>query len=559
MLAKIGCLVLLTQVICCSQEPSLYFGKTTPLHDTDELWINNSAEPEWIDPGKCSDATGSEVIWNLFSGLTQAHPKTLEPMPDLAKRWTVSSDQTVYTFYLRDSVWSDGTPLTAHDFVWSWKRVLHPKTAAKYASMLFVIKNAEAYNKDPSQDQVGITALDDHTLEVTLVGPIPYFLNLTNHYTFFPVPKHVLQKLESASRNSDLWTRPEYIVTNGPYVLKKWQFRQEALFEKNRLYWDSPNIKTPRIRLLMIESYTTSLNLYRTSDVDYNNRNTTIPAEFMAYMKQYLDYQNDPELAVYFYWLNVKKPPLDRPKVRQALSLAIDRQSLVDNVTRGGQIAYANLVPRGLAGYDGLKTALFELTRARQLLKEAGFPEGKNFPTTTLIYNTSEGHKIIAEAIQEMWKKNLGINVIIENQEWKVYLKNLQMKNFQISRMGWVGDYPDPYSFLELLSEHSGNNHSLWSNHRYDELLEQSHRSLDKQQRLNLLLEAEQMLVAAQPLIPLYIYAKSHTLKPYMRGYLSNFQDRHPWKYLWIDMERAKNPPTQFQEDEPPAMIPFAD
>lgn len=603
-----------------------YFGSVRPKHGPDELWLNNGAEPEWIDPGKCSDGNGGEIIRNIFAGLTQAHPKSLESMPDIAERWDVSDDGQSFTFYLRPARWSDGRPLTAHDFEWSWKRVLNPETAAKYASMLYVLKNGAAYNQRAihlkniddqvskasiqsvlgddielssvelqtdsntafvfvsNQEQrqsaldllstsrelgsdaiatitdssvVGVRAFDDARLQVNLDGPVPYFVSLLSFYAFMPVPRHVIEELESNGLNPDLWTRPEHIVSNGAYILEEWRFRQYMLFAKNEHYWNADQVRIQRVKALMVESYNTSLNMYRAGEIDWPGGNTALPSEFLDHLRQYKDFQDAPYLGVYFYWFNTKTPPMDNPLVRQALSLAMHRESMVQNVTRGGQIPTADLVPDGLAGYEGLGSDLFNPTRARELLAEAGYPDGKDLPPITLIYNTSEGHKQIAEAAQQMWKEHLGITVQIENQEWKVYLKNLQLMQFQIARMGWIGDYADPYTFLEILSQYSGNNHSLWKQPEYDRKLTRANRTRDPERRMSILREAEQLAMAEQPILPIYVYTRSVMIKPYLRGYWSNHENRHPWKYMSIDERWYNELPTDLlEEDIPPPLVP---
>jgi len=254
----------------CTEKKSPYYGTTVPRHGPDEIWTNNGSEPEWIDPNKSSGSAGGVVIRNIFAALTQLHPKTLEVMPDVAKGWTISDDGKTYIFHLRRSVWSDGSPLTAHDFVYSWRRLLDPKTASKYASFLHVLKNGEAFSKGTvDATAVGIKALDALTLEVQLVNPLPFFLDMVSFYVTMPVPRHAIEALSAAGKDPELWTRPEYIVSNGAYLLKKWRFRQYMIFEKNDLYWDAKKTRTKRIRLGMVESANTSLNLYEAGEYDY--------------------------------------------------------------------------------------------------------------------------------------------------------------------------------------------------------------------------------------------------------------------------------------------------
>lgn len=665
----------------CSSEPkSGYYGTTSPRHSPNVLWTNNGTEPEYIDPGKCSDSAGGFVARNLFAGLTQPHPKTLEPMPDIAAGWEVSDGGRVYTFYLRQTAWSDGHPVTAEDFEYAWKRVLDPKTGSKYANYLYMLRGGEAFNRralrvtglpqeigagevealfakqvpvarvelreqpraayvyvdatqesgadkaararerrqnrerarryfdgrtvtfparpsgaaagseqtleakaqtarndaepaaaqgsgraassgadGPSGDTetnargdsmraaaatlkvrvadasvVGVDALDERILRVTLRNPLPYFLDAIHFYTTLPVPKHVIESLEQDGKNPDLWTRPEHIVTNGAFTLSEWKFRQYMRFEKNPRYWDADRVKLDAVKVLMVQNANTSLNLYEAGHVDWNGQNSSLPNEFMAHLEEFEDFHRSPYLGVYFYWFNTEAEVVKDPRVRKALSLAVDREAVVEHVTQGGQIPSATLVPEGLGGYEALDEPLFAPDKARQLLAEAGYPDGAGIGDITLIYNTSEGHKQIAQAVQQMWRKHLGIRVNIENQEWKVYLKNLAMMEFQIARMGWIGDYPDPYTFLGLVSGSSGNNHSNWSSERYDALLRQANATADPQERLQMLRRAEKLMLAAQPLLPIYTYTRSDMWKPYLRGLWSNVQNIHPLKWISI-------------------------
>ena len=609
----------------CDRGESEYFGTTRPRYPPNVLWVNNGAEPQWIDPGKCSDSNGGEIIFNTFAGLVQAHPATLEPMPDIARDWDISADGRIYTFYLRPTQWSDGRELTAHDFEWSFKRLLDPKTASKYASIAYDFKHAKAFNlraihlrgipdSTPADDVkklveestvevaavepcpdvggffvyvggdeenraemrqqvidrfagsefignelsvslaensvVRVQALDDLTLRLELENPVPYFLNLLTFYSFMPVPRHVIERLETAGQNTDLWTRPEHIVSNGAYVLQRWRFRQSMDFEKNPRYWNADQVRTPAVHASMVESYNTALNLYYTGEIYFPGGNTALPSEFMDTLRRYKDFRSDPYLGVYFYWFNTQRAPLDNVQVRQAFSLAVNREAIVEHVTRGGQIPTADLVPDGLAGFDGLGIPLYDPQRARQLLAEAGYPDGKGLPQVTLIYNTSESHKQIAVAVQQMWKKHLNVEVRIQNQEWQVYLSKLEKMDFQIARMGWIGDYPDPYTFLDLMASYSGNNHSGLADEQYDALLQQSKTELDHQQRLAILRQAEQHLMNQQPVLPIYVYTRSQLIKPYVRGIWSNYQDRHPWKYLWIDEKWYDGVP--FPDADPP-------
>jgi oligopeptide transport system substrate-binding protein len=633
-IAAIGALVL-TCADAGGGASDRYYGTTKPRHAPDEVWFNLATEPEWLDPGKASDNAAGTVLFNTFAGLTQPHPQTLEPMPDVARGWTISEDGRTYTFHLRETTWSDGTPLLAEDFAWSWNRVLDRQTASKYASFLYPVRYAQAYHalavlvtglpvdateaevlalaparawiervqwapdlaepdgsaaflfvaadakaapdgdaraalvrgvdgaslrgaslraRVADRDVVGVRATGPLTLEVDLESPLPYFLDLVMFYTLFPVPRHAIEALEREGKNPALWTRPEHVVSNGAYRLAEWRFRQRMVLEKSATYWDAGNVALSRVVLSMIESATTALHMYQAGEIDTLG-NAALPQELVQHLDDYADYRNAPWLGTYFFWLNTQAPPLDDVRVRQALKLALDRGAIVRFVTRAGQIATSDLVPDGLAGYRGLASPLFDPERARALLAEAGYSEGRGMPPITLIYNTNEGHRQIAQAVQQMWRDHLGIAVELENQEWKVYLKNLDAETFQIARMGWIGDYADPFTFLELLTSSSGNNHSGWSDPEYDRAMRAANETLDPTRRLALLREAEARAMDAVPIIPIYTYVQTNMMKPYVRGAWQNFQQRDLFKYWSIDERFYAGVPDVVAADPPPPLL----
>lgn len=580
---------------------SPWYGTTAPKHGPNEIWINNGGEPEWTDPGKCSDAVGGTVINNTFEGLVVPDPKTLQPTPGMAVRWDVSADKRVWTFHLRDGVkWSDGTPFTAQDMVYSWTRVLDPKTLAKYADQLYDIANGDAFHQraihvtglvdakaietaaaavakvervkaDPLRpgafvhltdaddairekviaalkeagadtakvtgpEVLGLAAPDEKTFIATLEVPIPYFLiKINTQYTFYPVPRHVIEKLAAQGKSTDLWTRPEYVVSNGAFVLKEHRFRNYMIFEPNPHYWDRASIKLDRVKVLQIESYNTALQMYKAGELDWVGENTNLPSEYSHFLRTKKDYRFTSFTTTYWWWFNTKDPALADKRVRHALNLATDKKSIVENVTRQNQIPAPSYISDGIGGYKRIPGEGYDPEKARKLLAEAGYPGGKGLPTITVSYNTSETHKAIAEAIQEMWRKELGIDAQIRNEEWKVFLKNLADGNYQVGRLGWTADYPDPYTFLSVFLSTSGNNHSDWRDPAFDRLTEEANAAATPEERLQKLAKAEEYLLDAMPAMPIYYYTRAYLVKPYVKGLHNNFQDRHPWKALWLD------------------------
>ena len=378
---------------------------------------------------------------------------------------------------------------------------------------------------------VGIQALDDHTMQVHLNHPTPFFLELTAWITFRPAHR------ASVEEHGKFWTRPEHIVCNGPFILTDWRIQYQLVLEPNPHYWDRESVRLDKVVALSMDNNHSIINLYEAGEIDWSGPGTSLPGEYMDFLRTKEDFITAPHLGSYYYWVNVEAKPVDRPKVRRALAMAMDREKIVKYITRAGQIPVSHLVPEGLGGYQPADGPPFDPAGARKLLAEAGYPGGEGLPKIELIYNTSEGHRKIAEAVQQMWKDNLDIEVDISNQEWKVFLKNLQYGFYQVARMGWIGDYRDPYTFLELLTSESGHNYGQYKNPEYDRLVEQALRQPDKPKRLAMYREAEAMAMADMPLLPIYIYTRSWIQKPYLRGVYSNDRDMHPFKHIWIDQD----------------------
>lgn len=498
-----------------------------PKAQTNVLRYNNGTEPQTIDPALMTGHPEIMIALQIFEGLTAYDPKTVEPVPAMAESWTVSGDGLVWRFILRSGItWSDGTPITAQTFKDSWLRALAPETAAEYAYQLYVIKNAEAYNAGKAKaSDVGIKVVDDRTLEVTLENPTPYFLQLTAFATYMPVPLHVIKKV------GDRWILPENLVVNGPFKIKEWIPNQKIVLVKNENYWDKAKVKLEQVEFYAIEDNNTALEKYLNNELDWL---PTVPTDRVTEMLKHPDTKVAPQLAVYFYRFNTKEPVLQDPRVRRALYLSIDRKYIVENVLKAGQQPAYNFVPP-LVGYTPFVGEKENVAKAKKLLAEAGFPEGKGFPKLTILYNTSEGHKKIAEAIQQMWKKNLGIDVNLENQEWKVYLDRVSKLQYQIARAGWIGDYPDPNTFLDMFVTDGGNNSTGYSNPKYDELIKQAAQEKDPKKRMAIFRQVEEILMTDLPVMPIYFYVNIHMWKPYVKGVYMNSLDLHPLKEAYLE------------------------
>lgn len=763
---RVACLsslaVLLAVGACSSSEgESDRFGRFRPRAEQ-VLHYNNFEEPEYLDPGLLTGHPDGFIAMQLFEGLTEPHPKTLEPVPGVATSWTVSEDGLLYRFTLReDAVWSDGRRVTASDFVYAWERVLRPSTAARYSYQLYPVKGARAYNRgtlkrivgdnhrprrppfvvigqtrppeppalDPFQsgakvelldsnlrrprgsepvplyaspeegaarvgtlepsdtalvlsrqvssssddkpgspapgswaqvrppaggtaawvreadviaafpsvngrrvegerqyggkqplraqpsssgevlgyadddDQVellafgdawgrvlhlasgkagwmpldvlddvdgdrhwfyvrvlpegtsvgppaprkearegwlpgrhlfadssvlGVKAISESELVVELERPTPYFVSLTAFSALRPVPAWVVE------RHGHEWTRPENMVTNGPFVLVSHRTRDRMVLERSRTYHGRDEVKLDRAIIYAVSDVHTNVNLFRAGYLDAMI-SAKLPVELVAGLRDKRDYVSGPYLATYFVRLNTTVKPLDDVRVRQALNLAVDKTLLTERLLKGGQHPATHIVPPGMPGYPVVEGEGYDPERARRLLAEAGFPDGKGFPRLEFLFNTSEDHRLIAEFLQRQWHDVLGIDISLANQEWKTYLKKLHSMDYQLTRSGWIGDYADPNTFLEMWVTGGGNNETGYANPEYDALIEAASYERDVEKRMALLAKAEALLNRDVPFVPLFYYVNNFLRAPEVKGFYPNLLDDHPLKHVWID------------------------
>ena len=503
------------------------------------LFLGNGTEPEGLDPHIVTGVPEHNIISALFEGLVSEDPIDLHPVPGVAESWEVSDEGKKYIFHFRDNaIWSNGDAVTAHDFVYSYERMLSPALAAGYAYMLYVMKNARAFNAGEITDfsLVGAKALDEKNLEITLEGPTPYFLELQNHYSWWPVHPPTIEKFGGMTKRGTLWTRPGNIISNGSHTLDDWMINQWIIVKKNPLYWDADKVKLKGIHFLPIDSRDTEERAFR---VGHIHLSSTIPLHRVDY---YLNERPDMArfdtyLGTYCYLFNVNSPPLNDIRVRKALSLSLNRENITQHVMRAGQKSAYHFTPPHTGGYNARARLEYNVGQARALLAEAGYPHGEGFPEVELLYNTSESHRTLAEAIQQMWKKTLNIEIKLLNQEWKVFLDSVQNKNYQIGRFGWIGDYNDPNTFLDMWVTDGGNNRTGWSNAEYDKLIILASKTVDKEQRFNYFQRAEEILLEESPIIPIYFYVSSLLIHPSVRGWHSNILNRHPYKYVYLEGE----------------------
>lgn len=499
------------------------------------LLLGNGSEPKGLDPHLVTGVPENNILQSLIEGLISYHPTNdFEPNPGVASHWETNEDSSVWTFHLRkNALWTNGEPVTAYDFVYAYERILTPSLGARYADMLYIIKNAEAFHQEQIHDfsEVGVNALEEHTLKIQLIGPIPYFLSMLKHYSWYPVNPRVIEKHGGMGNRDASWTQVENFVGNGPFRLKYWKTNNYLEVEKSLTYWDRENVKLNGIRFFPIERLSTEESAFRAGQIHYCYQ---IPLDRIDYYKKHEPelIHFDDYLGTYFYRINVTRPPLDNPLVRKALTLAIDTKTLVKRITKGNEIPATGYVYDSMAGYQSPGNLSFNPEKAKKLLAEAGYPEGKGFPSFEILINTQEAHKVIAEAIQEMWHKYLGIDVGLINQEWKVYLDSQFNLKYDVCRAGWIGDYMDPLTFLMIFTSTSGNNNTGWTNPQYDALYRKITQTGDQEKRMQLMREMEEILLEELPIIPIYWYTRKYLLDSTVRGWNPKLLDNRPYKYI---------------------------
>lgn len=490
--------------------------------------ISNDAEPQSLDPAIIQGVPEHRLYLALFEGLTIFNPKTGYAEPGLAEKWTISQDLKTYTFKLRKANWSDGTPITAQNFVDSWLRELDPATGSNYAYMVADnVEGAKAYNsKKGPREGVKIRAVDPQTFEVTFVGPLPYAIDLLTHYAFAVVPMHAVQKFGKD------WIKPGNFVGNGPFVLKEWKPQDRIVVVKNEKYWDATNIKLNSVTFLPIEDLSVAYDKFKAGEIDWM---TQVPPAKIDEIKLRKDYHTIAGSTVYYYIFNVTRKPFDDVRVRKALSMAIDRKELCEKVLKAGDVPSGGLVP-AFGGYKTAKGNTFNPEEAKKLLAAAGFPGGKGFPKFTLIYNTSQRHKTIAEWVQQQWKTLLGIDISLQNLEWNTFLDvRSKAHDFSVTRAGWQADYQDPGNYLDMFKTGGGNNDGLYSNKKYDDLLNKAAMTPGGPERDKLLMQAEEIMVTQdQAVAPFFFYVNQDLIDTAKwGGWYPNAINVHPWKTIF--------------------------
>lgn len=501
-----------------------------------ELYIGIGTEPEGLDPHIVTGVTEHYVLLALFEGLTTVHPETLAIEPGVAQSWDISDDGLRYTFHLDpEARWSNGDPLTADDFLFAYERILTPAMGAPYAYMLYCIRGAEAFNKGELDDfaEVGLHSSDPHTLVIELEAPTPYLLSLPTHYTWFPLHKATVLAHGSMTDRISKWTKPGNIVSNGPFALDTWRLNNSIHVTKNPYYHAADTVRLNGIHFFPIGIDTEE----RAFRADQLHLTSTVPIPRIDW---YLENQPvrmrfDTYLGVYYYLINTERGPLADKRVRKALAYSINREALTKYVLKAGQQPAYHFTPPNTGGYTAEIKLPYDPELARELLAEAGFPGGEGFPKFELLFNTSESHHTVAVAIQQMWKEELGIDIGLYNQEWKVYLATRKARNFDIVRAAWIGDYVDPNTFLSLITSDNGNNHTNWGDETFDSLIRQAAAEQDPEARFALFQEAEKILIEEMPVIPIYFYVRSTLIDEAVQGWHPNILDYHPYQDVWLE------------------------
>ncbi len=500
------------------------------------LLIANGEDPADVDPHTTTGTPEHHIQNSIFEGLVTQDLRTQAVKPAVSDSWTVSEDGKIYRFHIRDTAkWSNGDKLVAQDFIDSYKRALMPALANQWASYLYVIENAEAFydGRIKDFDQVGVKAISDQELEIRLASSTPYFLQLLDHPATFPVHIKTIKKFGAVDQRSTAWTRPENFVGNGPFIIKEWVPQKVFAVKKNPLYWDAKNVKLNEIRYFPIVKESDMERAYRAGQVHVVER---LPIGKIAKYKNSNDsaLRTFPMYGTYFYRFNTKIKPFDDVRVRRALAYVIDRESLVKNISKGGELPAYALTPPNPAGYTPRAKIPYDIPLAKKLLAEAGYPDGNGFPVMSLLYNTQENHQQLATALQQMWKDNLGIHIELENTEWKTFLENQRTMNYQMCRASWIGDYVDPDTFLQLMITDGGNNETGWSSAHYDQLIRDAAQTVDQQQRFEIFQKAEQMIVDEVPVIPIYTYSWNRLVSPSVVGWENHLMDFFAFKDVYL-------------------------
>ncbi len=503
------------------------------------LLVGNKIEPNTLDPQISTSVEVFGISFALFEGLVSPNPHTLEPEPAIAESWDISPDGLRYTFHLRSNArWSDGSAITSADFLFAWERLISPELASGNALMLLDIKGARAFNEGKSKDfsSVAVTTPDAHTLVVELENRTPWFLSILMHPSTVPIPRKSVEAAGGVFDRTNGWTRSADMLCNGPFVMTSWEPNRMIEVRRNPHYWDAQKVSLNAVRFLPIESINTEEMAYRGGQLHVTQ---SVPINRISQLRAQGDkaLRISPYLGVYYYIANTSRAPLDNPDVRKALSLAIDRKILTEKLLADAQNPAESFTPKGIRGYEAPSAVSHDAEKARELLGKAGYAKGEDFPRIELLFNTSENQRKIAEAIQAMWKEELGIEVLLRNEDFSSYVATRNSGSFDLARGSWVADYPSAASFLDLWRSGSANNFARWSSADYDRLMNAATNAGSEAERNALYSEAERLLLDNAVVIPIYHYNSARMISTTVQGWHDNLMDWHPYKYISLKAE----------------------
>jgi len=529
-LRSLGIILLALVLSACQRETQVQKANREKI-----LLVGNSSEPKALDLQLVTSVVESKVITSLFEGLVADHPKSdTEMSPGVAERWEHNEDYTRWVFHLRqDAKWSDGEPLTAHDFSFAYNRMLHPDFPAPYVEMLYFLKNAEGFNKGKIKDfaDVGVKVIDDYTLELTMKEPVPYLPGVTRHFTWFPIPKHVVLSYGKMTSPFTPWTEVGHHVGNGAFALKSWQLNDHLEVCKNPFYWDAANVKLNGIRFLPVENAYTETRAFLAGQLHTTYRlPTDMVSKVMETQPQFV--KQEAYIGSQFLRTNVTRPGLDNVKVRMALSLAIDGKSICNTLLSGYEPA-TSYTPN-LGDYRPEPVISFDPKKAQELLAEAGYPGGKGFPRYSILI-ASGGSRAVSEAVQAMWKEHLGLILEIRSMDFASYIDAQHKLDFDISLAGWSGDYLDPTTFLLMWTKDNGNNNTGWHSAEYERLLSEAAHCADPAQRLRTFEKAEKLFMDERPILPFAWQARNYLHHPSVKGWYPLLLDNHPWSAISLE------------------------
>jgi len=501
------------------------------------LHFSIGAEPADLDPQTVTGTNDSKIIQSLFDPLVSFEPGTLAPVPAIAERWEISPDGLTYTFHLRaDAKWSNGDPLTAQDCVDSWRRILTPTLAADYAYFLYLLRGAEAFNKGRTTDfsTVGATARDAHTLVATLTHPAPYFLQILLNSPWRPIHPRSIAAVGDLYNRGTKWTRPGLLVSSGPFVLKEWSLNQRVVVEKSPTYYDRAKVRLNAIHFYPIDNIDAEDRAFRAGQLHLT---WALPlAKVIPLQREKSPFLRiDPYLETFFFRLNVRKAPLQDPRIRRALSLAIDRDTIAAKILPGGRQPAPTFISPLLVGYTPPERRAYDLAAARQLLVEAGHAGGAGLPPIEILYYNSEILRIVSEAIQQMWSRDLGVKVSLVNQEKKTVFANRRTGDYQVLLGSWTADYLDATTYLDMWRSDSGNNHTGWTDPAYDALLNRANPIVDRSERANVLQQAESLLLDTAAVVPVYYNTHVYLLHPAVKGWQPTPMDHSDYRYVSLE------------------------